>query len=456
MASTYLQRTFSGAGNRKTWTMSMWMKRTVNVPSGTDRVWGWKSGGGNYGFQFDNDQLRFYLVSGGSSAEFLTNRHFRDIHGWYHLVAKCDTTQSTESDRFKIYVNGVQETSFATATYPNLNEDTAINQAEICRLGCNVVATNSFFEGLLSHVHFTDGYAYDASTFGSTDPTTGEWRISTAPSITMGTNGFTILKDGNTITDQSSNSNDFTLGAGTLIPTVDNPSNCFATLNPLTRINTSQTPSKSFNNANTTFEVGSNVWGEAMSTLAVSSGKYYVEFNIEKLEASNGYAHLGVMDYDLWGTTNNTYQYFLSNTASAGIGLDYRTGQSGLRSAASVVSSNVGDFSNGNKIGLAVDMDNKAMYVHLNGTYYQVGGVTGVPTSGASKTGALTIPAACTLVGIGCACYSTDARIAANYGNGYFRTTAVSSAQNPDDGKGIFEYDVPAGYTALSTGGLNQ
>ena len=68
----------------------------------------------------------------------------------------------------------------------------------------------------------------------------------------------------------------------------------------------------------------------------------------------------------------------------------------------------------------------------------------------------LTIPAACTLVGIGCACYSTDARIAANYGNGYFRTTAVSSAQNPDDGKGIFEYDVPAGYTALSTGGLNQ
>ena len=356
--------------------------------------------------------------------------------------------------RFKLYINGVLETSFSTATYPNQNEDTAINQAEICRLGCNVVATNSFFEGLLSHVHFTDGYAYDASTFGSTDATTGEWKINTNPSITMGTNGFTILKDGNTITDQSSNSNDFTLGAGTLTPTVDNPSNCFATLNPLTRINASS--SKSFNNANTTFEVTNNNWGEAMSTLAVSSGKYYVEFNIEKLESSNGYAQVGVMDYPLWGSTNNTYQYFLSNAASAGLGLDHRTGQSGVRSAASVVSSNVGDFSNGDKIGLAVDMDNKAMYVHLNGTYYQVGGVTGVPTSGASKTGALTIPAACTLVGIGCACYSTDARIAANYGNGYFRTTAVSSAQNPDDGKGIFEYDVPAGYTALSTGGLNQ
>ena len=42
-----------------------------------------------------------------------------------------------------------------------------------------------------------------------------------------------------------------------------------------------------------------------------------------------------------------------------------------------------------------------------------------------------------------------------NFGNGYFGTTAVSSAGTNASGNGIFEYDVPAGYTALSTKGLN-
>ena len=78
-------------------------------------------------------------------------------------------------------------------------------------------------------------HSYDtASTFGSTDSTTGEWKINTSPSVTlMEHNGFLILKDGNTITDQSANSNNFTLASGTLTKTEDCPSNVFATLNPL-------------------------------------------------------------------------------------------------------------------------------------------------------------------------------------------------------------------------------
>ena len=211
MASTYLTKTFSSAGNRKTWTMSAWIKRCALASSSDIRVFGWKSGGGNYGFQFDSDKFRFYLVSGGSGSEFLTNRVFRDTNAWMHIVAKCDTTQSTASDRFKIYINGVQETSFATATYPNQNEDTAVNQAEVCRLGCSTVAVNSHFDGLMSHVHFTDGYAYDASAFGSTDSTTGEWQINTSPSVTYGTNGFFLLKDDNAVTDRSGQGNNFTL-----------------------------------------------------------------------------------------------------------------------------------------------------------------------------------------------------------------------------------------------------
>ena len=459
MASTYLTRTPSSNGNQSKFTWSAWIKRSglndyENLfssdvsASNSFRI--------KFGESSSDQKLDVYYYTGIFDFRVSTNRVFRDTNSWYHIVVTFDNQQSTSTDRIKIYVNGVRETSFSTSNFPATGEGAnSLSKTNApMRLGATGVP-DYYFDGLMSHVHFCDGYAYDASAFGSTDSTTGEWKINTSPSVTYGTNGFFLLKDDNAVTDRSGQSNNFTVGGGTLTKTEDNPSNVFATLNPLTRINTSQSPSKIFNNANTTFEVGSNVWGEAMSTLAVSSGKYYVEFNIEKLESSNGYAQVGVMDYDLWGTTNNTYQYFLSNTASAGLRLDYRTGQSSLDTGGSSVTSNVGDFVNGDKIGLAVDMDNKAMYVHKNGVYYQVGGVTGVPTSGSSKTGALTIPASCTIVGIGCATYSTSARISVNYGNAYFRTTAVSSAGTNASGIGIFEYDVPTGYTALSTKGLN-
>ena len=83
------------------------------------------------------------------------------------------------------------------------------------------------FDGCMSHIHYTDGYAYYAPTvFGETDAT-GEWKINTSPSVTYGTNGFFILKDGASVTDQSGNSNNFTVAAGTLTNTEDCPSNVF-------------------------------------------------------------------------------------------------------------------------------------------------------------------------------------------------------------------------------------
>ena len=441
MASTYIQRTFSGAGNRKTWTMSMWMKRTVNVPSGTDRVWGWKSGGGNYGFQFDNDQLRFYLVAGGSGSEFLTNRVFRDTNGWYHIVAKCDTTQATQSDRFKLYINGVLETSFSTATYPNQNEDTAVNQAEICRLGCSVVATNSFFGGVISHVHFTDGYAYDASTFGSTDATTGEWKINTNPSITMGTNGFTILKDGNTITDQSANSNDFSLGAGSLTKTEDCPSNIFCTNDVLG----GNSGSITIGWGNSSAYRAASGFRSVTGNIGASAGKYYAECKINGT-GTNGIM-VGFVNLDTSNIQNST-QHIGEDSASSGI--YNNAGQIYYGNASNFA--NTGAYSAGDIIQLAMDIDNGYLYFGKNGTWLN----SSVPTSGSTGTGGLALS---NLGSNGTYSFATSVRSGGdarwNFGNGYFEVTAISSAGTNASNIGIFEYDVPAGYTALSTKGLN-
>ena len=441
MASTYIQRTFSGAGNRKTWTMSMWMKRTVNVPSGTDRVWGWKSGGGNYGFQFDNDQLRFYLVAGGSGSEFLTNRVFRDTNAWYHIVAKCDTTQATQSDRFKLYINGVLETSFSTATYPNQNEDTAVNQAEICRLGCSVVATNSFFGGVISHVHFTDGYAYDASTFGSTDATTGEWKINTNPSITMGTNGFTILKDGNTITDQSANSNDFSLGAGSLTKTEDCPSNVFCTNDVLG----GNSGSITIGWGNSSAYRAASGFRSVTGNIGASAGKYYAECKINGT-GTNGIM-VGFVNLDTSNIQNST-QHIGEDSASSGI--YNNAGQIYYGNASNFA--NTGAYSAGDIIQLAMDIDNGYLYFGKNGTWLN----SSVPTSGSTGTGGLALS---NLGSNGTYSFATSVRSGGdarwNFGNGYFEVTAISSAGTNASNIGIFEYDVPAGYTALSTKGLN-
>jgi hypothetical protein len=95
---------------------------------------------------------------------------------------------------------------------------------------------NAPFDGLMAHVHFIDGTAYDASAFGETDATTGIWKPKTAPVVTYGTNGF-FLKFENSAsfgTDSSPNGNNFTVN-GTMTQTIDTPSNVFATWNPLYR-----------------------------------------------------------------------------------------------------------------------------------------------------------------------------------------------------------------------------
>ena len=160
-----------------------------------------------------------------------TERLLRDFSGWYNVVVAIDSTQGTAADRVKIYINGVQETALASTTYPGSSANCKINQNnEVQTIGG--AGSSEYFDGSLSYVNWVDGTAYDASTFGSTDSTTGEWEINTSPTVTYGTNGFFILKDGNSITDESGNSNNFTLGGGTLTKTEDCPSDVFAT-NPI-------------------------------------------------------------------------------------------------------------------------------------------------------------------------------------------------------------------------------
>ena len=270
----------SSTGNRATWTFSAWVKRNRQLggsefifSSNTERT-----GGGQYSsIYFGDDQLRYYDYYNSSSQKYLiTNRKFRDVNGWYHIVVRVDTTQSTASDRIRFYVNGVQETSFDSSDYPAVNDNSSfVNWASADNfVGTQTNNLSGHFLGTLSHVHLADGQSYGPDTFGSTDATTGEWKINTSPTVTYGTNGFFLFKNDNVVTDRSGQGNNFSIGSGTLTLSKDCPSNVFATLDPL-NVPASNAPTFSNGNTKVVTSTGGNFGGS--STLGASSGKYYFE-----------------------------------------------------------------------------------------------------------------------------------------------------------------------------------
>ena len=439
MASTYLSRTPASSGSRTTWTWSAWIKR-ANL-TGTQMVlFGAKSGSSDTGIWLQTDNsLQFFNNVAGTVSQIRTNRLFRDTSAWYHIVCVWDSSNATAGDRMKMYINGVEETSFQTDTNPSQNDNSMVNNTELHQIGR--VDTVYYFDGSMAHVHFIDGTAYDASTFGETDATTGIWKPKTAPVVTYGTNGF-FLKFENSAafgTDSSGNANNFTVN-GTMTQTIDTPSNVFATMNPLDNFYGEGSTS----NGNTTYTSGSTNQAPISATLGASSGKYYWE--VKFVSDTGGYAMIGVASSQT--TANNELGHNSTDYAYVSGTGQYRNND-GYTSYGNT-------YSTGDIIGVALDLDNNALYFSKNGTWQN----SGDPTSGASKTGAISITApSSTNYGVYLPAVSdfggNTIVLDGNFGNGYFGTTAVSSAQNPDDGIGIFEYDVPTGYYALNTKAIN-
>ena len=442
MASTYLTRTVSSSGSDTKGTISFWVKRG-NLGSNQVIVGGKKANTERVTIGFSTENyFEIQFQDTNNAYYWKSSAVYRDTFAWYNCVIQLDTSNVTATSRARAWINNEEITSWSLKeTVPqNLSIGFSSN-SNVPHVGARGGSSvDKYFDGLVSHLHFIDGTAYDATAFGETDATTGEWKAKTSPSVTYGTNGFFILKDGNGITDQSGEGNDFTLGGGTLTDLKDNPDNVFATLNPLDNFYGSAT----FSNGNNTIVTGYSSFAANTSTLGMVSGKWYCE--IKAVNIYNGYAQFGIKGRvstatnDKGGTGTDGYVY----TASGGNKINNNTATS------------YGTVWNNNDIiGIAVDLDNNYLYFSRNGTWQN----SGDPTSGSSGTGAafsLGTPSS----GAYYFCTSDNDSGAtntyqANFGNGYFGTTAVSSAGTNASEIGIFEYDVPTGYTALSTKGLN-
>ena len=426
-STDYLTRTPSVAGNRRTWTYSCWIKKlrndTVELGNYTALLTAGNDGTEFYFLQ-DTGQLRFYYYAGGYVARVDTVAYFRDLSAWYHIVLSIDTTQATDTNRIKIYVNGVLQTLTST-TYPAQNTQMDVNNTSGNNIGRYSGALpydlrNGHY--YLADAYLIDGQALTPTSFGETDEDTGIWKPK-AYTGTYGTNGFYLqFKNSASLgTDSSGNGNTFTVNNLTSIDqTTDTPTNNFCTLNPL---DTVATNAPTFSNGNLTVSTVSTGANPCRSTFSVDKGKWYWE--IKKTSASSADTIIGIQEQS---------EAITSYIGSSAKGYGYISTGIKVNNASQV--SYGATYTNGDIIGVALDMDNGTLIFYKNGSsqgtaYSSLSGLFS-PAHSDGGTGVET--ADC------------------NFGNPPYTGGSYTDA----NGFGNFSYSVPSGYYSLCTKNLYQ
>lgn len=197
-SSAYLTRTPSGSGNRKTFTFSCWVKRgNLGEQALLDA---YSDDSNRTRLMFDaGNRFQFFTRLSGADHSLICNAVCRDLSAWYHVVFSVDTTQSTASNRVKIYINGESQT-FTGTDFPD-DENTFINHTVAHSIGSanDSGGREIYFDGYLAEINMIDGTALDASSFGQTK--NGVW-IPKAYSGSYGTNGFHLpfsFTEGNSV-----------------------------------------------------------------------------------------------------------------------------------------------------------------------------------------------------------------------------------------------------------------
>jgi len=414
----FFERNVSSTGSRTTGTFSAWIKK-LDVTTA------------QYLFTFgnvDNDNGRTFArfqtdgtlrVGGGSTVWRNTDKVFRDTSAWYHVVIAFDTTQSTANDRIKIYINGVQETSFDTTNNPSEDGILGLNFGKQA-IGYNTIDSNSGFNGYMCEVVIQDGVASLPTEFGEFDSNTGIWIPKDASGATMGTNGSYLKFEnaasmgaasaGNSFTVQNINQND---------QATDTCTNNFCTWNPLwiyaSNLTISQGGQQVFANA--------GAWQGAKGSVGLKNGRWYWEVKIP--DANNaGFTGIQTQGESNIGSGNAQSNNSTYTRKGDGNDLFYYGGSE------STSSHGGGNMSNNNIIGVFLDLESstKTLRWFKNGSSY--GSTIDLAGQSTSFTTREVFPFYANI---------TDGN-GAYFNFGGFSSYTISSAVSDSNGYGNFEY----------------
>ena len=436
-----LRTTNQAAGNQKTWTFSVWAKRTqINYS------WATIFGAGRNYIAFDLDDRLQYRNYDGTNYYLESTARFRDTSAWYHIVAIQDTTQATASNRVRLYVNGEQITDFSTEDYPtqNLEGDlggvgSSLNWLQFGRF----YSGGRHYSGYLAEAHYLNGTVAEATEFGEYDEDSGIWIPKEYTGGGYGTQGFYYKFDnaGSLGEDSSGEGHDANTydNVTSANQATDTPTNNFCTLNVLNNKYLTITEG-----ATKSVESTDSVWYGCTTTIGVNNGKWYSE---GKAIAIGTGIFFGVTPFN--GTADASIgmgsSVFPGNVADT---IGYWNGGGGQVYRDNSVAATIGAFVANDIIGIALDMDNGYVYFAKNGTWLN----SGDPTSGATGTGGFSLLNPTETHGFAYGVKNSTAGI--NLGG--YTVNTISSAASDANGYGTFEYAPPSGYYALCTKNLAE
>ena len=438
-SSDHLNRSTS-SGDRLKCTWSAWLKKTKNGAD-EDLFSGYDNSSNFTRIQI-GDTGRFNYInktSGSQNAKIETNRVFRDNSAWYHFVIVWDTGNATAGNRMRIYVNGVEETSFANETQPSLNQVSHVNQASKTNYVGTFDGSGTFFNGYMAEVVLVDGQALDPTSFGEFDsdsPTI--WKPKDVSGLTFGTNGFYLdFEDSSALgNDVSGNNNDFTVNNLTSVDqSTDTCTNNFATFDP----NNRNSSMGSFHHGNLEYEVDASFFRTAFATFGASQNKWYFEC---KRVIGTSFS-IGIISLDYKNRTSNVS--YIGGAGDATNNIGYL--KDGNISIGGSESSGYASYGNGDTVMVAMDLDNGKVYFGVNGTW----GNSGDPTSGSTGTGAVSFTPSGETWTFAVSVF--DSHWEANFGSPMY---SITSGNSDGEGIGNFEFAVPSGYFSMCSKNLAE
>ena len=434
--NAYMHKTPSSSGNRKTWTVSVWVKgqptTTTNNIAGNAIFSAGNAATDRTHFYFTNGIFEFRTEISNTQQLITTNQVFIDPAAWYHIVVAVDSTQSTDTNRVKIYANGVQITSFSAAAYLAEDADTSVNHTVKQYVGSSSWSAGSYFNGYMAEFVLLDGTAATPTSFGEADEDTGIWKPIDVSGLTAGTNGFYLdfEASGNLGNDVSGGTDLTEVNLAATDQSLDTCSNNFNTYNPTYGMQAIRIPIFAEGNLKITGD-GDSQHHQVMGTFIVNKGKWYWEAKFT-VNADIGKNKVGIMSVDL-GTPQTAE---IVDQSGSCVFVNEDGGD--FRRDNATVDQNSGVFTQNQIIGVALNMDDGEISIYRDNSLIvdalDIGNADGTYVTPASV-------------------HYRDAGMEFNFGSPPY---ALTSAAADGDGFGSFEFAPPSGYFSLCSKNLAE
>ena len=428
--SAYLSRTQTSGSTTK-FTYSAWMKRS-KLGSAQDFLDVYDDNNNRFGFFWsDDDQIDMYnKISGSVNFQKITTAKYRDTSAWYNVIIAADTTLATAEDRIKLWVNGVRVTSFGTNTNPGSSDNLSIHSSDDTQRIGSYGTGGSDYDGYMAEVVWIDGTTYDNTYFGEFDSDSPKiWKPKDVSGLTFGNNGFHLdFEDSSALgNDVSGENHDFSVtNLASTDQATDTCTNNFATMNPLFARSNNVT----FTEGNLKGALASEGNQIIASTIAVSAGKWFFEFQANAQEVS-AYMEVGIFP---------TYHTTVTPNYIGGLSDGYSLFKDGnFYNNGSATSTGV-TYGTSDIMGVALDLDSGTKTIK----YYKNGSLDDGTTQNITVTED---------VYIGWRGFGNAEALSMNFGS---PKDSISSSNSDANGYGSFEHSVPSGYFSLCTKNLAE